>query len=140
MSNPTFADLIAAIDSLRFTVLSLEDRLTALEPAGGARIGATSVSMTLTSPLPISPTKGKARAKATPAPSKAKLAKKERPTKKTTIPSESLPLHLTHTFPQEGKPDHHLITIAIPDATAAHIIGQGGKGLKQLHNISGAQV
>ncbi len=32
------------------------------------------------------------------------------------------------------------MTIAIPDVTAAHIIGQGGKGLKQLHNISGAWV
>ena len=32
------------------------------------------------------------------------------------------------------------MTVAIPDATAAHIIRQGGKGLKQLHNISGARV
>ena len=140
MSNPTFADLVAAIDGLRFTVLSLEGRLTALEPAGGARIGAASVSMTPTSSPPIPSTKGKARAKAAPAPSKAKPAKKERPTKKATIPSENLPLHLAQTFPQEGKPDRHLVTVAIPDATAAHVIGQGGKGLKQLHDISGARV
>jgi len=32
------------------------------------------------------------------------------------------------------------VTIVIPDATAAHIIRQGGKGLKQLHDISGAWV
>jgi len=32
------------------------------------------------------------------------------------------------------------MTIAIPDATAANIIGQEGKGLKQLHDISGAWV
>jgi len=91
-------------------------------------------------PPPPLPTKGKARAQAAPAPSKAKPAKKECPTKKALIPSKGLPLHLTQTFPQEGKPDHHLVTIAIPDATVAHVIRQGSKGLKQLHDISGAQV
>jgi hypothetical protein len=61
----------------------------------------------------------------------------ECPTKKAAIPSETLHLHLMQTFPQEGKLSCHLITgIAIPDMTAAHIIRQGGKGLKQLHNIS----
>jgi len=53
---------------------------------------------------------------------------------------EGLPLHLAQTFPQEGKPNHHLVTVAIPDVTAAHVIRQGGKELKQLHNISGAWV
>src|SRR6266498_2843427 len=32
------------------------------------------------------------------------------------------------------------MTVIIPYATVAHIIRQGGKGLKQLHNISGTQV
>ena len=88
-------------------------------------------------PSPPAPTKGKACAQATPAPSKAKSAKKECPTKKAAIPSEGLPLQLTQTFPQEGKPNWHLITITILDVMVAHIVRQGGKGLKQLHNISG---
>ena len=65
--------------------------------------------------------------------------KESRPTQKSaTLPD--LPLHLAQTFPQEGKPDRHLVTVAIPDASAAHVIGQGGQGLKQIHNISGARV
>ena len=86
------------------------------------------------------PTKGKKKAQAAPSPSKAPPAKKEKPTKKKAIPLNPLPLHLAQTFPQEGKPDHHLVTVAIPDASAAHIIGQGGKGLRQVHDISGARI
>ena len=137
MSSATLTDLTAVIEALRRNVLSLEDRLGRIEHADRARIA--TVSMTPTSPL-IPPTQGKVHAKAAPAPSKAKPVKKDRPTKKTSIPSDSLPLHLAQTFPQEGKPDRHLVTVAIPDATAAHVIGRGGKGLKQLHDISGARV
>jgi len=137
MSSPTLTDLTAVIEALRCSVLSLEDRLGRMEHANRARIA--TVSMTPMSP-PIPPTQGKARAHAAPAPSKTKPVKKDRPTKKAAIPSDSLPLHLAQTFPQEGKPDRHLVTVAIPDATAAHVIGQGGKGLKQLHDISGARV
>ena len=132
--SPDLHDVLLGIQS---SLDSLAERILALESADRARIG--TVSMTPAPPPPPS-TKGKARAQAAPAPSKAKPAKKERPTKKAPIPSEGLPLHLAQTFPQEGKPDRHLVTVAIPDATAAHVIGQGGKGLKQLHDISGARV
>jgi len=137
MSSPTLTDLVAVIEALRRSVLTLEDRLGRIEYADRVRIA--TVSMTPTSPS-VPPTQGKARTDTAPAPSKAKPAKKDRPTKKAAIPSDSLPLHLAQTFPQEGKPDRHLVTVAIPDATAAHVIGQGGKGLKQLHDISGARV
>ena len=30
--------------------------------------------------------------------------------------------------------------MAIPDAAAAHVVGQGGKGLKQISDISGARI
>ena len=40
----------------------------------------------------------------------------------------------------EGKTDCHLVTVVIPDASAQHVVGQGGKGLKQIHDISGARV
>jgi len=110
------------------------------KPDDQAQISTASVSMvSSTAPIPC-PTKGKKKAQAAPSPSKAMLAKKEKPTKMNAIPSNLLSLPLAQTFPQEGKPNCHLITVAIPNATAAHVIGQGGKGLKQVHNISGAQV
>ena len=87
------------------------------------------------------PTKGKGRANAqAPAPSKAKPAKKERSTKKGAIPSAVIPLPLAQTFSTEGKADRHLVTVVIPDDTAMHVIGKGGQGLKQVHDISGARV
>jgi len=67
-------------------------------------------------------------------------AKKKKPTKKKAIPLNPLPLHLAQTFPQEGKPDCHLVTVAIPNASATHVIGQGGKGLRQVHDISGTWI
>ena len=133
----------SAIDILRRSVLALENRLARLESADRSQpfpASVATVSMTPTSPVPPS-TKGKVRAQAAPTPSKAKPAKKAKPTKKgPAIPSNPLPLHLAQTFPQEGKPDRHLVTVAIPDASAAHVVGQGGKGLKQIHDISGARV
>ena len=123
-------------------ILFYEAYLMSLESDCQAHI--VTVSMMLTSPLPppipSTSTKGKVHVKAAPAPSKAKLAKKEHPTKKTTISSEGLSLHLIQTFPQEGKSNQHIMTVTIPDAMVAHIIRQGSKGLKQLHNISGTQI
>ena len=139
-SPSPYPDLEDVLLGIRSSLDSLGERIHALEAAARppAVVAVTSgpTPMSLSTPS----TKGKARAQAAPAPSKAKPAKKERPTKKTSIPSDTLPLHLAQTFPQEGKPDRHLVTVAIPDATAAHVIGQGGKGLKQLHDISGARV
>ena len=40
----------------------------------------------------------------------------------------------------EAKPDRHLITVVVPTDAAAHVVGQSGKGLKQIHDISGARV
>jgi len=132
--SPDLHDILLGLQS---SLDSLAERILAIESADRARIGTISM---MPAPPPPPSTKGKARAQAAPAPAKAKLAKKERPTKKAPIPSEGLLLRLAQTFPQEGKPDCHLVTVAIPDATAAHVIGQGGKGLKQLHDISGARV
>jgi len=139
MSSPHLAAALdsyeSAIDALRRSVLALEARLDRFECADRPQpvsASVATVSMTAT-PLVSPPTKGKGRAKAAPPPSKATPAKKERPKKKgPAIPSNPLPLHLAQTFPQEGKPDRHLVTVAIPDAAAAHIVGQGGKDLKQI--------
>jgi len=134
----------SAILDLRDLVRALDTRLTRMEsadrsqPPRGASVATASMAATPPS-VSAPPTKGKGRAKATPPPSKATPAKKGKPTKKgPAIPSNPLPLHLAQTFPQEGKPDHHLVTVAIPDAAAAHVVGQGGKGLKQISDISGA--
>ena len=136
--SPSAPDLTNLLMGLQSSLDHLGERILALESANQARI--STVSMTPTSRIPL-PTKGKARTQAAPAPSKAKPAKKERPTKMgPAVPSNPLPLHLTQTFPQEGKPDCHLVTVAIPDAAAAHVVGQGGKGLKQIHDISGTRV
>ena len=44
------------------------------------------------------------------------------------------------TFSTEGNTDKHFITVVILAASAAHIVGKGGKGLRQIHDISGAWV
>ena len=139
MSTPTSSDLFAVIESLQCSMLSLEDQLGCMESADQAHIASISTSAMPTSP-PSTSTPGKGQAKAAPASVKAKSAKQKGSTKKASIPSDALPLHLTQTFPQEGKPNRHLVTVAIPDATAAYVIGCRGKGLKQLHNISGTWV
>ena len=74
------------------------------------------------------------------APPKATPAKEECPTRKGAIPSADLPLPLAQMFSTEGKVNHHVVTVVILDATAMHVVSQGGKGLKQLHDISGARV
>ncbi len=134
--SPDLHDLMLGFQSL---LDHLGERILALE-AAQAHIGTVVMMLAPPQPSPPTPTKGKVRAQAVPAPSKAKSTKKEHSTKKAAIPSEGLPIHLAQTFPQEGKPDRHLVTITIPDATVAHVVGQGGKGLKQLHDISGTQV
>ena len=136
-STPTQNDLTAVLARLADRLDSLEERLDRIEIGSGTiRSAAT---MRDPSPTP-KPTKGKGRAVAPNTPSKAKPAKKERPTRKAATLPNPVPLHLAQTFSTEGKADRHLVTVVIPDTTAQHVIGQGGKGLKQVHDISGARV
>ena len=134
-SIPTPDNLTAVLSRLADKLESLEARLDRIEASAGPSIAATSPEATKPPP-----TKGKGRAKAPQAPSKATPAKKERSTKKGAIPSSPVPLPLAQTFSTEGKTDRHLVTVVIPDASAQHVVGQGGKGLKQIHDISGARV
>ena len=127
--------LQAMLTAIQAQLFSLDKCLQALEL--GKPLGAASVAAATTTSTPT--TQGKKKAKAAPAPPKPPKAKESRPTQKfATLPD--LPLHLAQTFPQEGKPNCHLMTVAIPDASATHIIGQEGQGLKQIHDISGARV
>jgi hypothetical protein len=143
-STPIPNDLASVLARLAERLESLEARLDRSEASAGPTIAATSFSAqeNVKSPPFYSKkaTKGKGRADAPNAPSKAKPAKKESSTRKAANLPNPVPLHLAQTFPMEGKTDRHLVTVVIPDATAQHVIGQGGKGLKQVHDISGARV
>ena len=144
-STPTPDDLTIVLARLADRLESLESRLDRIEASAGptiASIGpaADSKEATKVPPFTSKATKGKGRANAPNAPSKAKPAKKDRPTQKAATLPNPVPLPLAQTFPMEGKTDRHLVTVVIPDATAQHVIGQGGKGLKQVHDISGARL
>ena len=101
---------------------------------------------------PPKKSKGKGKAKAPPptphtahfSPNPSSSALKVKAEKKqTTKPAakQAAPtFHLAQVFPKEGQTDWMLVTVVIPASTAAHIIGKGGKGLKQIHDIAGAQV
>jgi len=126
--------LQTTLTAIQAQLSSLDKRLQTLE-SGKPSGAASTVAATTTS---ARTTQGKKKAKAPPAPPKPKAKEVRAIQKSTTLPD--LPLHLAQTFPQEGKPDRHLVTVAIPDASAAHVIRQGGQGLKQIHDISGARV
>ncbi|KAJ7502306.1 hypothetical protein B0H11DRAFT_1907417 [Mycena galericulata] len=52
----------------------------------------------------------------------------------TTIP-------LAETHPKAGdSPDRYSCTLVVPDSVVGHIVGRGGKGLHQAHDVSGAQL
>ena len=144
-STPIPDDLVTVLARLADRLGSLEARLDRIEASAGptiASIGpfADSKEATKSPPFKSNATKGKGRADAPQAPSNATSAKKERPTRKLAVTSTTVPLPLAQTFTTEGKTDRHLVTVVIPDASAQHVIGQGGKGLKQVHDISGARV
>ena len=143
-STPTPDTLTAILACLADRLDSLEDRLNCIKASAGPTIAATHLSAQENAKSPpfrsVKATKGKGRADAPQAPSKAKPAKKECPTGKAANLPNPVPLCLAQTFPMEGKTDRHLITVVIPDASPQHVVGQGGKGLKQIHDISGARV
>ena len=144
-STPIPDNLTSVLARLADQLGSLEERLARIEASAGHTIAvvgpfADSQEATKKPPFTGKSTKGKGRAQAPQAPSKATSAKKDRSTKKGAIPSSPVPLPLAQTFSTEGKTDRHLVTVVIPDASAQHVVGQGGKGLKQIHDISGARV
>src|ERR1700679_1465033 len=145
-STPTSVDLLSMfslLNNLASKLDSIEERLTRIEDPAGSTIAATYAEETAKKPPFRSyaeATKGKGRAKAPQAPSKAKSAKKECATPKAANLPNPVPLHLAQTFPMEGKTDRHLVSVVIHGASGQHVVGHGGKGLKQIHDISGARV
>lgn len=145
MAHPsTPDDLSSVLRCLADWLDSLETHLDCIEGQKAAFTIATTTTSPEATKSPPSrqpPTKGKGKAKAqAPAPLEAKPAKKEHSTKKDAIPSAAIPLPLSQTFSMEGKANHHLIMVVTPNDAAMHVIGKGGKGLKQVHDISGARV
>jgi hypothetical protein len=143
-TTPTSDNLTAVLARLADKLESLEARLDRIEASAGPTIAAATFrdapEASKVPPFTSKATKGKGRADAPAAPSKAKPAKKERSTRKAATLPNPVSLPLAQTFSTEGKTDRHLVTVVIPDSTAQHVIGQGGKGLKQVHDISGARV
>ena len=106
--------LQSTLTALSAQLSLIEKHLSALEsgkPASVAHVATVAA-------VPTPPTHKKGKAKAAPSPPKPQA--KERSTKKSPTAPSDFPLHLAQTFPQEGKPDRHLMTVAIPLASAAH--------------------
>ena len=144
-STPTSRDLTSILEHLAERLEAIEARLDSIEASAGPTIAAAHYEHdngSKSSPpyKEAKATKGKGKSKTAPAPLKAKSAKKERAIQKAANLPNPVPLHLAQMFPMEGKPNRHLITVVIPDASAQHVVGQAGKGLKQIHDISDAQV
>ncbi|KAJ7785484.1 hypothetical protein B0H14DRAFT_2630513 [Mycena olivaceomarginata] len=48
---------------------------------------------------------------------------------------------LADTLPTAAdSPDRYVCTLVVPDVVVGHIVGRGGKGLHQAHDVSGAQL
>jgi hypothetical protein len=145
-STPTSNNLASVLARLADRLDSLEDRLDRIKASAGQTIAVTAPFADSQEATKVPPfkgttsTKGKGRANAPQASSRAKSAKKECPTGKAATLPNPTPLHLAQTFPKEGQTDRHLVTVVIPDASVQHVVSQGGKGLKQIHDISGARV
>jgi hypothetical protein len=144
-SIPIPDNLTTVLAHLANRLESLEARLDRIKALAGLTIASVGPSTdskeaTKVPPFTLKTTKGKCQANTPNAPSKAKPAKKECSTRKAATLPNPIPLHLAQTFPMEGKTDHHLIMAVIPDSMAQQVIGQGRKGLKQVHDISSARV
>jgi hypothetical protein len=66
---------------------------------------------------------------ATPAPTPAFIA------------ATHTPIPLAETLPTAAdSPDRYSCTLVVPDSAVGHIVGRGGRGLHQAHDVSGAQL
>ena len=131
MATPSSTfDMLGYLSQLASSVQTLTAKVAELELAAAIRVtSSTSV------PHPIPQSLGaSSRAKGSHRP-----AADARPTK-ATIASLDIPFPLAQAHPQEGKADRYACTVIVPDALAGHLVGRGGRGLKQVHDISGARV
>jgi KH domain-containing protein len=62
-----------------------------------------------------------------------------RPTS-AVLGTTGIPLPKAQALAAKGNAERYACTLTVPDALAAHLIGRGGRGLHQVHDISGARV
>ncbi|THU98522.1 hypothetical protein K435DRAFT_883984 [Dendrothele bispora CBS 962.96] len=123
-------NLLAYCQLLHSELRRLHDRLDLLQFGKDASSTPTGHSWRLGAQPPLDfSTPGPSYSADTPAPT---------PTTHT-IGHISVPLAQTHPT-AEGKPDRYSCMLVVPDSVVGHLIGQGGKGLHQVHDISGARV
>ena len=149
-SSPTRDALASVLDALSQRLGNLEDVIKNFPVRQPSFDVHTATHVNVPEDFHTPPTKGKGKGKAPPkkstAPptsssssSKAKPAKEPKSTSRTATHA-SPSFHQAQVFSTEGNPDRLLITVVIPATAAGHVVGKGGKGLKQIHDISGARV
>lgn len=124
MSGPSadIAALSKQIAALSGLVEKLVGRISALERS--PRTGVTAP--------PSSPPKGSKR-----------KGKRSKPPSRIAVTTTTAPstFPLAQALPPTGRgADRYQVTCVIPDATAGHVVGRQGRGLKQIADISGARV
>ena len=151
-SSPTRDALASVLDTLAIRLANLE----AVMQDFGTRVPSVDIRAATHVNVPegfhTTPTKGKGKGKAPqkkptappPSSSSSSKVKKTKEKKSTTLAATHAPhcshFHQAQTFSTEGRPDRLLVTVVVPAATAGHVVGKAGKGLKQIHDISGARV
>lgn len=125
---------MATLESIARDIANLESRLHTAFQEIRPRIDTleSRVAALAARPPPHVPT-------STPAPVPRKRGKKQASTSIRST-ATALPLPLAQDFPKEGSTDRRLCTVVVPDALAGHVVGRQGKGLKQVHDISGARI
>ena len=157
LSSPTHDQLALVLDALASRLATLELTMQSFRsshPPPAAHIAHSHANVPADfHELPPKKSKRKGKAKAPPSTPHATncpqhpsssipkaLAAKGKQTTKPAAKQATPTFHLVQVFPKEGQTNRMLVTVVIPVSTAAHVIGKGGKGLKQIHDIAGAQV
>ena len=150
-SSPTRDQLATVLDALASRLATLETVMKdfgSTHPPPEVHVRHTNVPDDFYQPSTKRKDKGKGKVAPTPthasnpssssAPQapKAKGPQTTKPAAKRAPPA----FHQADVYPKEGQADRMLVTVVIPASSAAHVVGKGGKGLKQIHDIAGARV
>ncbi|KAF5379385.1 hypothetical protein D9615_006603 [Tricholomella constricta] len=122
-------NMARVVRQTRLALSAMEARLSALE--AGTVIAATTTTAAVSKAPPSS--------NKPPPPAPLPRRKSGRSNTNTGHPSS---FHLSGEFinSMEGKADRYLIGLEFPDSLMPHIVGSRGRGLKQIHDLSGARV
>lgn len=151
-ATPTLDGLHSLYWTLLSTINSFEERLHALDGQGTdpPQPSIWIRKAAATAPPPTSkasasfakPTSSSSKKQVSKAAPKSKPSPPSKPSK-TIVATQSQsipPLQPARTIPREGQADLHHVNLAIPQDLVSHVVGQGGRGLKQLNDFTGARV